>query len=29
MYLPWDYVLPESEELLTAIGAAALIAASP
>ncbi len=26
MYLPWDYVLPESEELLTAIGAAALIA---
>ena len=26
MYLPWDYVLPESAELLTAIGAAALIA---
>ena len=26
MYLPWDYVLPESEELLLAIGAAAIIA---
>lgn len=26
MYLPWGYVLPESEELLLAIGAAAIIA---